>query len=254
MNFHPPLHGEVLGRSPSLEPRAPKWTATLALALVLVTTPASAAEKLTVLLDWFVNPDHAPLVIAKEGGFFERAGLDVDLIAPADPSAPPRLVAAGQADVAVTYQPDLMLQVKEGLPLQPWAVDLVKARRAENQKDNPDAHCLPMGLMQFHNHGQPRKIVQTPDEVVVLYENFTQYRQIFTDGRTLPAQMDPTWFGYSLGRWDGDVLVVDTAGLNDKAWLDDGGHPRSDQMRTTEKFVSGVVTVFPARTSMSPIV
>ncbi len=76
-----------------------------------------AADKLTVLLDWFVNPDHAPLVIAREGGYFARHGLDVDLIAPADPSAPPRLVAAGKADVAVTYQPDLMLQIKEGLPL-----------------------------------------------------------------------------------------------------------------------------------------
>src|SRR3954470_5853208 len=79
--------------------------------------PAAAADKLTVLLDWFVNPDHAPLVIAKEGGYFARHGLDVDLVAPADPSAPPRLVAAGQGDVAVSYQPDLMLQVNEGLPL-----------------------------------------------------------------------------------------------------------------------------------------
>ena len=78
---------------------------------------ADAADKLTVLLDWFVNPDHAPLVVAKAGGYFERAGLDVELIAPADPSAPPKLVAAGQGDVAVTYQPDLMLQLKEGLPL-----------------------------------------------------------------------------------------------------------------------------------------
>jgi putative hydroxymethylpyrimidine transport system substrate-binding protein len=87
------------------------------LALLLLAVPASAADKLTVLLDWFVNPDHAPLVVAKEGGFFARAGLDVDLVAPADPSAPPRLVAAGKADIAVTYQPDLMLQIKEGLPL-----------------------------------------------------------------------------------------------------------------------------------------
>src|SRR3990167_7927692 len=78
---------------------------------------SNAADKLTVLLDWFVNPDHAPLVVAKAGGYFERAGLDVELIAPADPSAPPKLVAAGQGDVAVTYQPDLMLQLKEGLPL-----------------------------------------------------------------------------------------------------------------------------------------
>jgi putative hydroxymethylpyrimidine transport system substrate-binding protein len=78
---------------------------------------AQAADKLTVLLDWFVNPDHAPLVVAREGGYFERAGLDVELIAPADPSAPPKLVAAGQGDIAVTYQPDFMLQLEEELPL-----------------------------------------------------------------------------------------------------------------------------------------
>ncbi len=89
----------------------------VALAVGAFAVPADAADKLTVLLDWFVNPDHAPLVVAKEGGFFDRAGLDVDIIAPSDPSAPPRLVAAGKADIAVTYQPDLMLNVKEGLPL-----------------------------------------------------------------------------------------------------------------------------------------
>lgn len=87
------------------------------LALALSLTPAAAAEKLTVLLDWFVNPDHAPLVVAKQGGFFEKHGLDVELIEPADPNAPPKLVAAKQGDVAVTYQPNLYLQVAEGLPL-----------------------------------------------------------------------------------------------------------------------------------------
>lgn len=76
-----------------------------------------AQEKLTVLLDWFVNPDHAALVIAKERGLFEQAGLDVELIAPADPSAPPRLVASGQGDIAISYQPQLHVQVGEGLPL-----------------------------------------------------------------------------------------------------------------------------------------
>jgi putative hydroxymethylpyrimidine transport system substrate-binding protein len=87
------------------------------LALLSLAGPSQAADKLTVLLDWFVNPDHAPLVIAKEAGYFDRAGLDVDLIAPADPSTPPKLVAAGRADIAITYQPDFMLQLKEGLPL-----------------------------------------------------------------------------------------------------------------------------------------
>lgn len=89
-----------------------------ALALLLAgAVPSSAAEKLTVLLDWFVNPDHAALVVARERGLFEKAGLEVELVAPADPSAPPRLVAAGQGDLAVTYQPQLHVQVAEGLPL-----------------------------------------------------------------------------------------------------------------------------------------
>lgn len=86
-------------------------------AMGLALTPATAAEKMTVLLDWFVNPDHAPLIVAKEKGFFQKYGLEVELIEPADPNLPPKLVAAGQGDIAVTYQPNLYLQVQEGLPL-----------------------------------------------------------------------------------------------------------------------------------------
>ena len=115
-------HAEVLRRSrsleaPSLQPRTVAAATLFFATLLLNVATATAADKLSVVLDWFVNPDHAPLVIAKEGGYFARHDLDVDLIAPADPSAPPRLVAAGQADVAVDYQPSLMLQVKEGEPL-----------------------------------------------------------------------------------------------------------------------------------------
>jgi putative hydroxymethylpyrimidine transport system substrate-binding protein len=88
-----------------------------ALGLMLSAPPAAAADKMTVLLDWFVNPDHGPLIIAREKGYFEAEGLEVDLIAPADPNDPPKLVAAGKADLAVSYQPQLHLQVAEGLPL-----------------------------------------------------------------------------------------------------------------------------------------
>ena len=97
----------------------------LALALLMVpaallmvpAAPASAAEKLTILLDWFVNPDHATLVIAKQRGYFTDAGLEVTLIAPADPNDPPKLVAAGKAALAVSYQPQLHVQADQGLPL-----------------------------------------------------------------------------------------------------------------------------------------
>jgi putative hydroxymethylpyrimidine transport system substrate-binding protein len=95
------------------------FAALVALILVLPHATLAKAEqsKLTVLLDWFVNPNHAPLVIAAQKGYFADAGLDVELVPPADPSAPPRLVAAGQADIAISYQPQLHIQVAEGLPL-----------------------------------------------------------------------------------------------------------------------------------------
>lgn len=84
---------------------------------VLLATPTLAAEKMTLLLDWFINPDHGPVIVAQEKGFFADQGLEVEIIPPADPSDPPKLVAAGKADLAISYQPTLHLQVAEGLPL-----------------------------------------------------------------------------------------------------------------------------------------
>ena len=91
---------------------------TLAAAFALMAQPVLAADKLTLILDWFVNPDHAPIIVAQEKGFFTEEGLELEVVAPADPSDPPKLVAAGQADLAITYQPQLHLQVHEGLPLK----------------------------------------------------------------------------------------------------------------------------------------
>jgi len=89
----------------------------LALALLLLAGRAEAADKLTLILDWFVNPDHAPIIVAAQKGYFADAGLDVEIVPPADPSDPPKLVAAGKADLAVSYQPSLQIHVSEGLPL-----------------------------------------------------------------------------------------------------------------------------------------
>ena len=91
-----------------------KLFSTMLVAMALSIMPASSAEKLTVYLDWFVNPDHAPLVIAETQGYFKDAGLEVELIPPSDPSAPPRLIAAGQGDIAISYQPQLHVQVVFG--------------------------------------------------------------------------------------------------------------------------------------------
>ncbi len=127
-------------------------------------------------------------------------------------------------------------QFKDGLPFTPWAAELHRQRVADNSKDNPDAHCLPMGIMQFHNHGEPRKMIQTPQVIVILYEANAGIRQIFTDGRPLPKDPDPWWYGYSTGRWEGDTLVVESAGFRDLGWLDVEGSPLTDAAHVTERF------------------
>jgi hypothetical protein len=127
--------------------------------------------------------------------------------------------------------------IKEGLPLQPWATELVKKRMADNSKDNPDAHCLPMGNMQFHTHPEPRKIVQTPGAIYIIYEANSGFRTIFTDGRALPPKdVDPWYYGYSVGKWEGDTLVVETIGFRDDNWLDIDGSPLTNAGKTIERF------------------
>jgi hypothetical protein len=125
----------------------------------------------------------------------------------------------------------------DGLPYRPWAAALREERMANNGIDNPDSYCLPLGHMQFHTHPQPRKIIQTPDVIVILYEASAGVRQIFTDGRALPDNDPlPWWYGYSVGTWEGDTLVVETSHLRDNGWLDFNGSPHSDQVRITERF------------------
>jgi hypothetical protein len=132
---------------------------------------------------------------------------------------------------------DVGTGVQGGLPIQPWAAELVKKRQADNSKDNPDAHCLPMGFMQFHNHPQPRKIIQTPELVVILYEANFGLRQIYMDGRSLPGpDAEPWWYGYSVGKWEGDTLVVESRGFIEDGWLDIIGNPLTEAGKVTERF------------------
>jgi hypothetical protein len=127
--------------------------------------------------------------------------------------------------------------VKGGLPFRPLAAELRQRRAAENNKDNPDAHCLPLGLMQLHTHPQPRKIIQTPAVTVILYEAQAGIRQILTDGRPLPPRdVQPWWYGYSVGHWEGDTLVVETTGFRDDVWLDVEGSPLTNAGKMTERF------------------
>jgi hypothetical protein len=124
-----------------------------------------------------------------------------------------------------------------GLPLQPWAAQLKKERMARNSMDNPDAHCLPLGIMQLHTHVDPRRILQTPQLIAILYEANYGLRQIYVDGRPAPDNdPQPWWYGYSRGRWDGDTLVVETTNIRDGGWLDINGSPLTEAARITERF------------------
>ena len=132
---------------------------------------------------------------------------------------------------------DIGSTLKDGLPFEPWAAELRRQRVARNNQDNPDAHCLPIGLMQLHTHPEPRKIIQTPGLIVILYEANAGVRQIFTDGRLLPGNdAQPWWYGYSTGKWDGDALVVETSGFRDDVWLDVEGSPLTEAGKMTERF------------------
>jgi hypothetical protein len=132
---------------------------------------------------------------------------------------------------------DIGFGMKEPLPFQPAAAELKRRRMADNQKDNPDAHCLPIGFMQLHTHLQPRKIVQTSNLILMMWEANYGLRQIFLDGRPLPQNdPQPWWYGYSIGKWEGDTLVVATSGLRDGGWLDVLGSPFTDAAKVTERF------------------
>ena len=122
--------------------------------------------------------------------------------------------------------------------IQPWAAALYKQSANNYRNDTDGINCLPPGPKASISNGggYPMKIVQTPNLVVALYEYQTIFRQIFTDGRALPNDPNPTWMGYSIGHWEGDTLVVITAGYNDRTSLDLGGHPHSESLRLTERF------------------
>lgn len=122
-------------------------------------------------------------------------------------------------------------------PMQPWAKELFEERRRTLSKDDPTGlRCIPGGVPRANAVPYPFKIVNTPGLVIVLYEAVQSFRQIFTDGRALPVEPSPSWMGYSIGRWEGDALVVESNGFNNEGWLDNDGHPNTEQLRVTERF------------------
>jgi hypothetical protein len=146
---------------------------------------------------------------------------------------PPGTPSGANFGNTVTYY----MPAGSAVPLQPWAADLLQQRRfGILGAGRPSERCLPHGVLGSMLPNIPFKIVETPGLTLILTEQLTQFRQIFTDGRSLPPDMQPAWFGYSIGHWEGETFVIETAGFNDLTWLDDSGHPNTEAMRTQERF------------------
>ena len=149
-------------------------------------------------------------------------------------------IAFGEACFTRSLFFDLAKDLKpEDVQMTTWASAIQKQREARDHVDDPYGYCLPPGTPRIDFGGTPFRILQTPQVTVFLYETLANmtFRQIYTDGRTLPLNGEPTWLGYSIGRWDGDTFVVETTGFRDGGWIDTRkGRPHSDALHVIERF------------------
>lgn len=162
-----------------------------------------------------------------------------------DMNAPPKRTPYGKPDLSGFWLPENLVKhllnlaadlKPEDLPLNAAGQAVLNQRIANNGKDHPGAYCLPSGIPEKLNIPDGLKMVQTEDLMLQLHESRTIYRQIFTDGRPLPKNAQPTWMGYSIGHWDGDTFVVETIGQNGKTWLDMRGLPGGEKLKVTERY------------------
>ncbi|HEY7390538.1 MAG TPA: hypothetical protein VH640_18620 [Bryobacteraceae bacterium] len=160
-------------------------------------------------------------------------------------SAPAPRSADGHPDLSGVWEsggPKYILDIAADLrpgdvPFQPWAKALVDQRAdGSHSGEDPPANCLPRGVPRINASPPPWRVIQRPDIIGILYESDNAWRQIFLDGRELGKDFLPAYLGYSTGKWDGDILVVDTRGFNGKTWLDQTGKPTSDALHVTERF------------------
>ena len=187
---------------------------------------AEAPTRIDIRLPWGANLGTLaddPILLLNE--FRERAAV---------PTGPTPHTREGKPDLSGiwinVYNPDTPPP-----PLQPWAAELLHQRMENNSKDYPGAFCLPANAAPI-TRAFPYKFVQTPSLIVVITESDTPgVRQIFLDGRAHPADPNPTWQGHSIGRWEGDTLVIDTTGYNDKSWLSLTGIPHTEKLHTVER-------------------
>jgi hypothetical protein len=190
---------------------------------------------LPLLLAGFV-PAHAQWTKVPTPGVPLSAKLDLTAPAPRLPDGKPNLAGVWQGDTK--FLQNLAVALKPGeLSMKPWAAAITAERKTgAHAAEEPQANCLPPGVPRIISTPYPFKIIQTSDQVLVLYESYELNRQIFLDGRQLVKDPNPSWMGYSTGKWDKDTLVVDTVGFNGKTWLDSTGHPTTDALHVTERY------------------
>jgi hypothetical protein len=224
------------------------------ISLIPATLVALVATATMLLAQWPKHPTEGPRT--------ESGELDLKAPAPKAPDGHPDLSGLWQpmrlnagnlkgkgkgkaAPVRAPGEPpaaqfgDLGAGFEKGLPYTEWGRMIRDERKANNSKDNPDAHCRPLGLMQLHTHPYEKKIVQGNGAIVIMYNANNDVRQILTNGQPLPEvgpQLTPWWYGYSVGKWEGDTLVVTTVGFRDDVWLDVNGSPLTSSGKMVERF------------------
>jgi hypothetical protein len=221
-----PSVGDIIGAAGRLVSRAAQEagmkTLRFIVAITLVMSTTAAAQ-------WLKYPT---------AGIPRMPDGKPDLAAPVPRSESGRPVLAGLWRPAPGIVGDITRGLKGGeVPYQPWAEAVFKERRANDSRDDPTARCIVGGVPRSDFVGYPFRILETSGVVTILYEAVHSYRQIFTDGRSFPKDPNPAWFGYSVGRWDGDAFVVESSGFNDNVWLDNAGRPATAGLRVTERFV-----------------
>lgn len=194
-----------------------------------------ALSIVVLLVSGFANPAFAQWIRYPTPGVPRTADGKPDLSAPAPRTSDGRPDITGLWHPGRSYIEDIAKDLPR-VPFQPWAAELYKYRRDTQSKDDPTGRCIVGGVPRSDVVPYPFKIISVPGMVVILYEAVHSYRQIFTDGRALPTDPNPAYFGYSVGRWDGDAFVVESAGFNENVWLDNNGHPATGQLHVVERF------------------
>ncbi len=186
---------------------------------------------------------YAPVIVSAQWPSFPSVGIPRHPDGGPDYYAKTPRTADGKPDISGLWLPATPYVLNPNgrppgdVPFQPWAEALVKERAENSWRDDPSAACIAGGVPRVDLIPYPFRIVNAPGRMIILYEIYHEFREIFTDGRPLPTDVVPTWMGYSIGAWEGDAFVVRSSGFNGRAWIDTDGRPTTDAMNVIERFV-----------------